>query len=93
MICTCPDCGATYSGSGGGHCRSGCHRTFTSDAAASKHRVGPYDDRRCLDVTTTEGWRETPRGWTPYAEMPRAAFASERRATNGVGTTSPIEAA
>lgn len=79
MRCTCPECGQTYSGNGGGHCRGGdyggCCRTFTSDAAAAAHMVGPYSARRCVDVdndirTRKDGttwrvpWRETPRGWT-----------------------------
>lgn len=80
MTCTCPDCGATYSGTGGGHCRSGCHRTFTSDRAAEAHRVGEFGvGRHCIDVATTEGWRETSRGWTNRPEMPRAVLLQRLR--------------
>lgn len=83
MKCVCPECGAVYSGNGGGHCRGGpykgCCRTFTSDAAAAAHLVGPYSDRRCVDVFNDvrirkDGseyrvpWRETPRGWTNAEE-------------------------
>lgn len=53
----------------------GCCRTFTSDASAAYHRVGPFSDRSCVDVlddvrVRRDGseflvpWRETPRGWT-----------------------------
>lgn len=73
MTCMCPECGQTYSGNGGGHCRGGayggCCRTFTGDTAAAKHRTGPYNPhraRRCLtDAELLDaGWRETQRGWT-----------------------------
>jgi hypothetical protein len=81
MKCRCPDCGAVYSGNGGGHCRT-CHRTFTSVSAADKHRVGPYEPkgvRRCADLLDDwrpdrDGqlrqvpWRLTARGWTHHPE-------------------------
>ena len=74
MKCTCHDCGATYSGTGGGHCRE-CHRTFTSDSAADAHRKGPYTDRYCIDPDndyTQTGkkvpWRLTAHGWTPHED-------------------------
>jgi hypothetical protein len=84
MTCRCPECGQQYSGSGGGHCRGGryggCCRTFTSDTAASAHRVGPYHPRglrRCLDLPSSEGWRETSRGWTNSPETHWSAEAPE----------------
>ncbi len=90
MICQCPDCGATYSGAqrSGGHCRDGCHRTFRSQSAFDAHRTGPYSNRSCIDVTATEGWRNTDRGWTDQPEMPLAAFATRCRSDeHGQGGT------
>lgn len=80
---TCRACGATYSPNGGGHCSGppfgGCCRTFASDAAFDKHRVGSYvTGRSCLDVTTADGWRETPRGWTNSKPMDPAALARRK---------------
>lgn len=81
---TCPTCLDTYPARGGGHCGS-CHRTFTSDSSAAAHRVGRYqpDERRCLDVSDTPGWRRTDRGWTNEPQMPRAVLAARRSGTNG----------
>lgn len=48
----------------------GCHRTFSSDTAAERHRVGRHGiDRRCLRPEEyVEPWRLTSRGWSPFAE-------------------------
>ncbi len=50
---TCP-CGAWWTGLGRAHCAApGCHRTFSTDSAADKHRVGKFGvDRRCADPAT-----------------------------------------
>jgi hypothetical protein len=86
----CPECGASYSPNGGGHCRGGkyggCCRTFTSDSSGDKHRVGPYDppgSRRCLtlDELLADGWRETPHGWTPEPPMSEEQRARMRART------------
>jgi len=86
VTCTCPGCGARYTGTGGGHCMA-CHRTFTSVAAADRHRVGGYDDRRCVDLlhdirTRPDGstwqvpWRVTARGWTPTKPRPDGTWGT-----------------
>ena len=79
---TCPECGARYSGTGGGHCRGGryggCCRTFTSDTAAAAHRRGPGDARRCITDAemADDGWRSTGNGWTNSAPMPEGIHES-----------------
>ena len=47
-------CGAWWTGLGRAHCPAdGCHRTFSCDSAADKHRVGAFGvDRRCVDPAT-----------------------------------------
>ena len=42
-------CGAWWTGLGRSHCAAaGCHRTFSCDSAADKHRIGTFGvDRRC----------------------------------------------
>jgi len=47
-------CGAWWTGLGRAHCAAaGCHRTFSTDGAADKHRVGKHGiDRRCVDPAT-----------------------------------------
>lgn len=47
-------CGAWWTGLTRSHCPAdGCHRTFSTDSAASKHRVGKFGiDRRCVDPAT-----------------------------------------
>lgn len=49
----CVKCGAWWTGSNTCHCM-GCCRTFTSQTASDKHRVGShaYDTRHCLDPAT-----------------------------------------
>lgn len=44
-------CGAWWTGTGRAHCPAdGCHRTFSCDSAADKHRIGKFGiDRRCVD--------------------------------------------
>lgn len=44
-------CGQSWSGASRAHCpATGCHRTFSCDSAADKHRVGQFGvDRRCVD--------------------------------------------
>lgn len=43
------ECGNTWTGLRRAHCPA-CHRTFNSDSAAEKHRVGrPGVNRRCVD--------------------------------------------
>jgi len=45
-------CGAWWTGLGRAHCPS-CHRTFSTDGAADKHRIGKHGiDRRCADPAT-----------------------------------------
>lgn len=40
-------CGAWWTGLGRAHCPA-CHRTFSCDSAADKHRIGAFGiDRRC----------------------------------------------
>jgi hypothetical protein len=42
------DCGQWWTGVSRAHCPA-CHVTFSSDAAANKHRTGKHGvDRRCL---------------------------------------------
>lgn len=47
---TC-SCGAWWTGLTRAHCAAaGCHRTFSVDSAADKHRKGPHGpDRHCVD--------------------------------------------
>ncbi|MFJ9633729.1 hypothetical protein ACIRU8_39155 [Streptomyces sp. NPDC101175] len=47
-------CGSWWTGLSRAHCAAaGCHRTFSTDNAASKHRVGKHGiDRRCVDPAT-----------------------------------------
>lgn len=70
MILNCRQCGAPYGGSDGegGHCtHPGCHRSFSSNSSFDAHFVG-YE-RRHIDVTTTEGWRQNRKGyWTNAKE-------------------------
>jgi hypothetical protein len=44
-------CGAWWTGVSRAHCPAeGCHRTFSCDSAADKHRVGTFGaDRRCAN--------------------------------------------
>ena len=46
-------CGAWWTGLGRSHCAAaGCHRTFSCDSAADKHRIGTFGtDRRCAHPT------------------------------------------
>jgi hypothetical protein len=47
-------CGQWWTGTNRSHCPA-CHRTFSGDSAAEKHRAGsfgPGGDRRCLDPAT-----------------------------------------
>ena len=81
---TCRRCGRRVTANAD-HC-AGCHRTFTSTSAFDAHRVGPHERRACLPVETTDGWRETPRGWTDAAQMPRAAVRRVSGAANGAGS-------
>lgn len=47
-----PECGAWWTGLSRAHCPD-CHRTFSVDSAADKHRVGKFGiDRRCVDPAT-----------------------------------------
>jgi hypothetical protein len=50
---TC-SCGAWWTGLGRSHCpAAGCHKTFSTDGAADKHRIGKHGiDRRCVDPAT-----------------------------------------
>jgi hypothetical protein len=87
---TCNICNQEYSPNGGGHCRGGayggCCRTFSSDAAGDRHRIGPYDPpsmRRCMTDeemvadTMKDGstrWRLTPKGWSISPPMDVAGY-------------------
>lgn len=61
IVCSC---GAWWTGLSRAHCAAaGCHRTFSCDSAADKHRAGKYGvDRRCIDpgtvglVAVTKPW-------------------------------------
>jgi len=45
-------CGAWWTGLTRSHCPA-CHRTFSTDGAANKHRIGKFGtDRRCADPAT-----------------------------------------
>jgi len=47
-----PSCGQWWTGTSRAHCPA-CHRTFSCDSAADKHRQGRYGiDRRCVDPAT-----------------------------------------
>lgn len=59
------ECGQWWTGVSRAHCPApGCHRTFSGDSAAEKHRIGtPGVDRRCVDPTTVGLVpRQTPYG-------------------------------
>lgn len=47
-------CGAWWTGHTRAHCAApGCHRTFSTDSAADRHRQGRFGiDRRCVDPAT-----------------------------------------
>lgn len=47
-------CGAWWTGLSRAHCAApGCHRTFSCDSAADKHRQGRHGiDRHCADPAT-----------------------------------------
>jgi hypothetical protein len=51
IVCSC---GTWWTGLGRAHCAAeGCHRTFSTDSAADKHRIGKFGvDRRCTDPAT-----------------------------------------
>lgn len=82
----CPECAERFPINSGGHCRGGayggCCKTFRSDAAYAAHRIGPYGDRHCIDVTATAGWRATDRGWTNQATMTPEQRDRARRNTD-----------
>ncbi|MGW4075947.1 FDXHR family putative zinc-binding protein [Streptomyces asiaticus] len=47
-----PQCGQWWTGLGRAHCAV-CHRTFSCDSAADKHRKGAHGiDRHCVDPAT-----------------------------------------
>ena len=52
-VITC-SCGAWWTGLTRAHCAApGCHRTFSVDSAADKHRKGAYGkNRHCVDPST-----------------------------------------
>jgi hypothetical protein len=44
------ECGHWWAGVGRAHCPAArCHRTFSCDSAAEKHRAGPTGARQCVD--------------------------------------------
>lgn len=47
-------CGSWWTGTSRSHCAAdGCHRTFSGETAADRHRQGRFGiDRRCVDPTT-----------------------------------------
>jgi len=85
--CICPECGERYNGSDryGGHCME-CHRSFSSDYAGDRHRVGPHHPRgmrRCLTIgeMLATGWRESQYGWTdkpPLTDEEKARLRATR---------------
>lgn len=75
-------CGKSWTGARRAHCPA-CHRTFSGDSAADRHRVGQFGvDRRCADpaevglVRSQQPWGEmwsypssdNPRPWTRTTE-------------------------
>lgn len=70
---TCPECGVVFSVKNGGHCRGGvyggCCRTFSSDFSFTAHRKGPWDQRYCVPVDSTQEWRHGRLGWTDRPSM------------------------
>lgn len=47
-----PACGQWWTGNSRAHCPA-CHKTFSTDSAADKHRIGKFGvDRRCVDPAT-----------------------------------------
>ena len=69
----CLDCGATWTGHRGGHCKApGCHQTFTSDSAADRHYRSRSGFAGCHDpatLTTKDGepvfaWNERRQAWS-----------------------------
>ena len=47
-----PACGSWWTGLSRAHCPA-CHRTFSCDSAAEKHRIGKFGiDRRCVNPAT-----------------------------------------
>ena len=50
-VISCGGCTQKWSGRNRSHCAApGCHRTFSGESAADKHRVGAHGvDRRCAD--------------------------------------------
>lgn len=59
------ECQRWWTGTGRAHCAAaGCHRTFSCESAAERHRVGtPGVDRRCVDPASVGlAAREMPFG-------------------------------
>ncbi|MEV6679460.1 hypothetical protein AB0N09_21785 [Streptomyces erythrochromogenes] len=67
-------CGAWWSGLSRAHCpAAGCHRTFSSDTAADRHRRGRFGiDRRCIDPAEA-GLVPTARTYGTLWSLPAAA--------------------
>jgi hypothetical protein len=84
------ECGRWWTGINRAHCAAdGCHRTFSGDSAAEKHRVGSFGsdgDRRCVDPATVGlVARDMPYGvlwgW-PGPDEDKAALLAELRAAS-----------
>lgn len=74
-------------------CRA-CGQLFGGLSAFEAHRVGkftsepPHYGRRCLDVTSTPGWRLGRLGWTPFmGPVARGAHQGEAIGTDPLPTT------
>lgn len=74
-------CGQSWTGLRRSHCPAdGCHRTFNSDSAAERHRVGkPGVDRRCVDPASV-GLIAVEQPWGTCWQAP----GSDLRFTAGV---------
>lgn len=62
-------CGQWWTGLSRAHCPA-CHRTFSCDSAADKHRIGAHGiDRRCADPATV-GLIAKPKPWGDMWQNP-----------------------
>jgi hypothetical protein len=81
-------CGLWWTGINRAHCPA-CHRTFSGDSAAEKHRVGtfgPDSDRHCVDpadvgLVARDMAYGVLWGW-PSPDEDKAAYLAEHRAAS-----------
>ncbi len=75
---TCHTCHRVYpGGERGGHCTA-CHESFSSDVMFDRHRVGKWDQRRCLSTTEMEDKGFLLRGsvWGASGTYSRMGYAA-----------------